>query len=203
MHQNQSKAETVLQDVQNSLDNLRQMVIAGSLPSDLSFRLNAYENELNQIKSRWESAKSIVAEVTDLLNIAQDEFKQVTKEAEELKSRIEEQIPFTEEIQIETLPNIWEDIQPDAVYQTKSGILVSFSKKLIFFAKTKDREGNHLKAIEKGEVSSEGRQGLVRSEESGFDFKTKVLGKGVSHYRFHGKILNGILYFTGKMTNKK
>ncbi|MBW4601669.1 MAG: hypothetical protein KME29_19370 [Calothrix sp. FI2-JRJ7] len=109
----------------------------------------------------------------------------------------------TEETQTNVLPDVWEDIKPDTVYQTKSGMLVSFSKKQIFFAKTKDREANHIRAIEKGEVPPQGNQGLVRSEEPGFDFKSKALGKGTAHYRFHGKIINGVLHFPGKVTNKK
>lgn len=137
------------------------------------------------------------------MEIVKEEFKQVIKEAKQLKSIIEQQIQSLEEIQTKTLPTVWEDIQADTIYQTKSGVTVSFSKKQIFFAKTKDREGNHLKAIDKGEVPPQGDQGLIRSEEPGFDYKSKVLGKGVSHYRFHGKFMNGILHFPGKITNKK
>jgi hypothetical protein len=81
--------------------------------------------------------------------------------------------------------------------------LVSFSTKKILFAKTKDRDGNHLRAIDKGEVPSQRHQGMVRSKEPGFDLKSEVLGKSVSHYRFHAKILNSVLHFPGKVTNKK
>lgn len=203
MHQNQSTVETVLEEVQNFLDTLRQLIVALNLAPDFTYRLDAYENELNQIQNKCENAKNIVAEIPELFEIVQEEFKQVIKEAEELKLKIEQQIQSIEQIQPEILPTVWEDIQPDTVYQTKPGILVSFSKKQIFFAKTKDREGNHLKAIDKGEVPPQGHQGLIRSEEPGFELKSKVLGKGVSHYRFHGKMINGILHFPGKITNKK
>ncbi len=202
MLQAQGEAETVLNEVRNLLDTLRQLIETSKLTAD-TYRLDGYENELNQLKNKWENVKTIVLENADYYEIAQEEFKEVIRETSELKLRIQGETSFTEEKQVETLPTSWLEIQPETIYQIKTGMLVSFSKKQILFAKNKDRDGNHLRAIDKGEVPSQGHQGLVRSEEPGFDFKSKVLGKSVSHYRFHAKIINDVLHFPGKVTNKK
>ncbi|GET35955.1 hypothetical protein [Microseira wollei] len=202
MVQAQSEAETALKEVQNLLETQRQLIKSGKLAADFTYRLDGYENELNKLKTKWQNTKNI-AENSEYYEIAQEEFNQVTRDAGELKSRIQEQIPSPEENKIETLPTTWANIQPDTVYQTKACMLVSFSNKQIIFATTKDRDGNHLRAIDKGEVPPQGHQGLVRSEEPGFDFKSKVLSKKVSHYRFHGKMIDGVLHFPGKVTNKK
>jgi hypothetical protein len=97
------------------------------------------------------------------------------------------------------LPNGWNKIQPDTIYQTSEGRKISFGKDQIELGTLYDPNGKHLKAIEKGRVSPKGNNGLVPSQEAGFELKSKVLGKG-GNYRFHGKILNGILYFSGKIT---
>ncbi len=101
---------------------------------------------------------------------------------------------------IQTLPNSWQEIQPDTVYQTTDGRLVSFGKDQIQLGITYDQNGKHLRAIEKGRVPPKGNNGLVPSQEAGYDLKSKVLGKG-GDYRFHGIIIDGVLHFPGKITD--
>ncbi|MDZ8105346.1 MAG: hypothetical protein RM338_06920 [Nostoc sp. DedQUE12a] len=100
---------------------------------------------------------------------------------------------------MEALPNNWADIQPDTVYLSISGLLVSFASEQIKLALKYDRKGKHLKAIDKGQVSPRGNVGLVTSQESGYDLKSKVLGKGGDR-RFHAKFIDGILHFPGLVT---
>ncbi|MBV8883817.1 MAG: hypothetical protein JO235_07430 [Chroococcidiopsidaceae cyanobacterium CP_BM_RX_35] len=103
------------------------------------------------------------------------------------------------EAQISELPNTWQEIQPDAIYQSLEGRLVSFNINQIKLGILYDPIGKHLRAINKGLVPSKGNTGLVPSEEPGYDFKSKILGKGGDR-RFHGKVVEGILYFPGKQT---
>jgi hypothetical protein len=98
------------------------------------------------------------------------------------------------------LPNRWQEIQPDIVYRISESRLVSFNKNQIQLGISYDPIGKHLKAINKGLVSPKGSMGIVPSEESDYDFKSKILGKGGDR-RFHGKIIEGILHFPGKQTN--
>jgi hypothetical protein len=100
---------------------------------------------------------------------------------------------------MKTLYNNWAEIQPDTIYQTTSGQLVSFSKEQIQLGIRYDRNGKHLKAIEKGIVAPRGSIGLVPSEIEGYDFKSKVLGKKGDR-RFHAKIIDRVLYFPGFVT---
>ncbi len=100
---------------------------------------------------------------------------------------------------MEALPNNWADIQPDLVYQTINGQLVSFGKEQIQLGVKYDSNNKHLKTIAKGQVPSRGNIGLVPSELEGYDWKTKVLGKGGDR-RFHGKIIEGVLHFPGFTT---
>jgi hypothetical protein len=100
---------------------------------------------------------------------------------------------------MEALPNNWSDIQPDTVYQTTDGLLVSFASEQIKLGIKYDQKGKHLKAIEKGEVPTRGNIGLVTSQEEGYDLKSKVLGKGGDR-RFHAKLIDGILHFPGLVT---
>ncbi|GAX44088.1 hypothetical protein NIES4075_51050 [Tolypothrix sp. NIES-4075] len=100
---------------------------------------------------------------------------------------------------MEPLPNNWADIQPDTVYQTINGQLLSFSQEQIKLGIKYDQNNKHLKAIEKGQVPTRGNTGLVPSQEEGYNFKTKVLGKGGDR-RFHGKIIDGVLHFPGLAT---
>jgi len=100
---------------------------------------------------------------------------------------------------METLPSSWVDIQPDTVYQTIDGWLVSFGKEQIQLGIKYDQNNKHLKAIEKGQVSPRGNIGLVPSEVEGYDWKSKVLGKGGDR-RFHGKIIDGVLHFPDILT---
>lgn len=97
------------------------------------------------------------------------------------------------------LPTTWQEIQPDEVYQSTEGRLVSFSEAQIQLGMLYDPIGKHLRAINKGLVSPKGNTGLVPSEEANFDFKSKILGKGGDR-RFHGKIVEGILHFPGTQT---
>jgi hypothetical protein len=97
------------------------------------------------------------------------------------------------------LPNCWQEIQPKQTYCSKTGQLVSFRQTQIQLGILYDASGKHLKSIDKGLVSPKGNSGLVPSEESGYDFKSKILGKGGDR-RFHAKIIEGILHFPGSMT---
>lgn len=98
------------------------------------------------------------------------------------------------------LPSTWQKIYPDQVYRSDEGRLVSFSQAQIQLGILYDPIGKHLKAIHKGIVPPKGNTGLVPSQESGYDLKSKILGKGGDR-RFHGRITEGILYFPGKITN--
>lgn len=100
---------------------------------------------------------------------------------------------------MEALPNNWADIQPDTVYLSTSGLLVSFASEQIKLGLKYDRNGKHLKAIEKGQVPPRGNVGLVPSQESGYDLKSKVLGKGGDR-RFHAKFIDGVLHFSSLVT---
>jgi hypothetical protein len=51
----------------------------------------------------------------------------------------------------------------------------------------------------KGIVAPRGNMGLVPSEIAGYDFKSKVLGKGGDR-RFHAQMINNILHFPGFYT---
>lgn len=53
---------------------------------------------------------------------------------------------------MEALPDNWADIQPDTVYLSISGLLVSFASEQIKLGLKYDQKGKHLKAIEKGLV---------------------------------------------------
>jgi hypothetical protein len=100
---------------------------------------------------------------------------------------------------MEALPDNWADIQPDTVYLSISGLLVSFASEQIKLGLKYDQKGKHLKAIEKGQVPPRGNVGLVTSQESGYDLKSKVLGKGGDR-RFHAKFIDGTLHFPGLVT---
>jgi len=97
------------------------------------------------------------------------------------------------------LPNTWQEIQPDEIYRSLEGRLVSFSINQIKLGILYDPIGKHLRAINKGLVPSKGNTGLVPSEQPAYDFKSKILGKGGDR-RFHSKIVEGILHFPGKQT---
>ncbi|MBW4645777.1 MAG: hypothetical protein KME23_22780 [Goleter apudmare HA4340-LM2] len=100
---------------------------------------------------------------------------------------------------MEALPNNWADVQPDTVYLSTNGLLVSFASEQIKLGLKYDQKGKHLKAIEKGQVPPRGNVGLVTSQESGYDLKSKVLGKG-DDFRFHAKFIDGVLHFPGLVT---
>jgi hypothetical protein len=101
---------------------------------------------------------------------------------------------------MEVLPVRWSDIQPDVVYQTSAGLLVSCADEQIKLGIRYDPKGKHLKAIEKGVVPGRGSMGLVPSQEEGYDLKSKVLGKGGDR-RFHAKLRDGVLFFPGLTTD--
>jgi len=100
---------------------------------------------------------------------------------------------------MEALPNNWFYIQPDTVYQTTNGLLVSFANEQIKLGIKYDQKGKHLKAIEKGEAPGRGNIGLVPSQEEGYNLKSKVLGKGGDR-RFHAKLIDGVLHFPSLAT---
>jgi hypothetical protein len=97
------------------------------------------------------------------------------------------------------LPDRWQAIEADQVYYSKGNQLVSFSQAQIQLGLLYDAPGKHLKAIHKGIVSPKGNTGLVPSQETNYDFKSKILGKGGDR-RFHAKIVGDVLHFPGKMT---
>jgi hypothetical protein len=101
---------------------------------------------------------------------------------------------------ISELPNRWQEIQADETYCSADDRLVSFSPTQVQLGILYDTLGKHLRAINKGIVPPQGNSGLVPSEELDYDLKSKILGKGGDR-RFHGKIVEGILHFPGKMTN--
>lgn len=76
------------------------------------------------------------------------------------------------------LPTTWQEIQPNEIYQSTEGRLVSFSEAQIQLGMLYNPVGKHLRAINKALVSPKGNTGLVSSEEANFDFKSKILGKG-------------------------
>lgn len=97
------------------------------------------------------------------------------------------------------LPTRWQAIEADIVYRSNEGRLGSFSPPQVELGILYDALGKHLKAINKGVVPPKGNNGLVPSEESEYDLKSKILGKGGDR-RFYAKIVEGILHFPGKMT---
>lgn len=100
---------------------------------------------------------------------------------------------------MEPLPNSWAEIQPNTIYQTTNGLLVSFSQAQIQLGIKYDQNNKHLKAIEKGIVALRGNIGLVPSEIEDYELKSKVLGKGGDR-RFHARIIDGVLHFPGFIT---
>jgi hypothetical protein len=100
---------------------------------------------------------------------------------------------------MEALPIRWSDVQPDVVYQTPAGLLISFASEQIKLGTKYDQKSKHLKAIEKGVVPVRGSMGLVPSQEEDYDLKSKVLGKGGDR-RFHAKLIDGVLFFPGLTT---
>jgi len=103
------------------------------------------------------------------------------------------------EPEVRALPNRWQEIQADETYCSVEGRLVSFSPSQIQLGILYDPLGKHLRAINKGLVPPKGNSGLVPSEALDYDLKSKILGKGGDR-RFHGKIVEGVLQFPGKMT---
>ncbi|MFO7142038.1 hypothetical protein B9T16_10365 [Arthrospira sp. PCC 8006] len=97
---------------------------------------------------------------------------------------------------METLPQNWSELQSDTIYQTSNGMKVSFASEQIQQGIRYDSNNKHLKAINKGIVPAGGNIGLVASEVDGYDWKSKVLGKGDDR-RFHGKMIDDVLHFPG------
>jgi hypothetical protein len=101
--------------------------------------------------------------------------------------------------QPEPLPERWSATQADVIYCSDEPRLISFGTNQIQLGNLYDPVGKHLKAINKGIVFSRGSTGLVSSELPEYDLKSKILGKGGDR-RFHGRIVESVLYFPGKMT---
>ncbi|MBE9028660.1 hypothetical protein IQ266_02665 [filamentous cyanobacterium LEGE 11480] len=97
------------------------------------------------------------------------------------------------------LPDRWQEITAEIVYCSSEPRPIAFSANQIQMGQLYDSVGKHLKAINKGIVPSTGNIGLVPSEIADYDLKSKILGKGGDR-RFHGKIIETVLYFPGKMT---
>ncbi|MBD2209266.1 hypothetical protein H6G27_05160 [Nostoc linckia FACHB-104] len=101
---------------------------------------------------------------------------------------------------MDALPDNWADILLDTVYVSTNGLLVSFADAQIKLGLKSDQNGKHLKAIEKGQVPTRGNVGLVTFQESGYDLKSQVLGKGVDACdglrlrRFHAKFIDDKLF---------
>jgi len=100
---------------------------------------------------------------------------------------------------MEALPENWIEVQPDIVYQTVNGLLVSFANTQIKLGLKYDQNNKHLKAIEKGKIPPRGGMGLVVSQEEEYDLKSKVLGKGGDR-RFHARFVGEVLHFPGLAT---
>jgi len=98
------------------------------------------------------------------------------------------------------LPDNWSSAEANIIYLTSDGRKISFSEKQMIIGQRYDRQSKHLQAIQKGEVSSRGRTGLVLSELTNFDVKSKILGKG-GNYRFHAYYKDDVLHFSGKRTS--
>lgn len=98
-----------------------------------------------------------------------------------------------------SLPSEWGRLTVDVIYHTKDGRKVKFSRQQINLGQRFDRNNKHLKAIESGDVRPVDNQGLVPSDKTGFDKKSKVLGKG-GDYRFQAKYEGDVLYFPGVRT---
>lgn len=81
----------------------------------------------------------------------------------------------------------WQDFEPDAVYIVGQ-FRVAFGKDVLKALAKVDPHGKHYRAIQKGPIAPRGQaNGLIRSEEPGYRWKTKVLGKGGA-MRFTGVI---------------
>jgi hypothetical protein len=76
---------------------------------------------------------------------------------------------------MEDLPDDWMDVQPNVIYQTVNGLLVSFAYEQIKLGVKYDQNGKHLKAIEKGKIPPRGGIGLVVSQEEGYVMTQLVL----------------------------
>jgi hypothetical protein len=97
------------------------------------------------------------------------------------------------------LPDRWQAIEAEIVYCSIEPRLVAFSATQIQMGTLYDSVGKHLKAINKGIVPATGNIGLVPSEVADYALKSKILGKGGDR-RFHGRIVEAVLYFPGKIT---
>ena len=89
---------------------------------------------------------------------------------------------------------MWQDLAPDELYLI-GDTQVAFSKDVLYTLRRIDRQGKHLRAIEKGRIAPRGQKGLVSSEMRSYTLKTKVMGQGGA-VRVHGRHLeDGTLYF--------
>ena len=153
-----------------------------------------------QLEKDWDNASESAEGAKgdpDLEGIALEEFENINKKAKELEAEIDQKLKGPGVLR---LPDSWDAIQPDIVHKTADGRSVSFSDSQIDLGKQFDPQGKHLGAIEKGQVPPKGDNGLVPSQEPGFDLKSKVLGIGGDH-RFHGRFEGDVLHFPGKMTD--
>ena len=151
---------------------------------DLSNRVEFWQNYLESIREELRTWDEEVDQVEDQL------------------SRLEKALATkVDEPDHPRLPTSWRDIEREVIYQTQDGRLVKFGKRQIKVAKRIDHQNGHLEAIEKGRVAPKHEEGLVPSQEPGFELKSKVMGRGASHHRFHAYYDGHVLFFPGKHTN--
>ena len=182
---------------------------------ELTTRLNQVFKQASSLGEKDPTKKSMLVRVDDLENRVDfwqnylESIRQELKTWDEEVDRIESQLSGLEEALAAKvdepdhprLPTSWRNIEREVIYQTQDGRLVKFGKRQIKVAKRIDHQNAHLEAIEKGRVASKHEEGLVPSQESGFELKSKAMGRGASHHRFHAFYDGNVLFFPGKHTN--
>lgn len=183
--------------------------------TELTSRLNEVFKQVSNLGEKEPAKKSMLIRVDDLENrvefwqsyLESIRLELLTWDEEVLRidsqlSRLEQALAAKmDEPDHPRLPASWRDIEREVTYQTQDGRLVKFGKRQIKIAKRIDHQNAHLEVIEKGRVASKHEEGLVPSQESGFELKSKVMGRGASHHRFHAYYDGDVLYFPGKHTN--
>jgi hypothetical protein len=156
-----------------------------SLSQEIEFYDKYRQSLKTEEKKDWDEAvNEIETKLTKLINL-------LTSDSEEGEGETRH------------LPTSWRDVESEVVYLTAAGLRVCFGKKQIKLAKRYDFRNKHLVAIENGKVASKGEDGLVPSQESGYELKSKALSSGTGHHRFHAYYEGDVLYFPGKHTNDK
>ena len=205
-----SKKDNTKAESGNNSANEREQRITG-----LTTRLSEVFEQASNLAEKDPAKKSMLVRVDDLENRVEfwqnylESIRQELRTWDEEVDRIESQLSGLEkafaakvdELDHPRLPSSWRDITQKVIYQTQDGRLVKFGKRQIKVAKRIDHQNAHLEAIEKGRVASKHEEGLVPSQESGFELKSKVMGRYASHHRFHAYYDGNVLFFPGKHTN--